>query len=65
MKLFKIAAKQGYIVAQGHLDSLYSGGRGIPQDCKTAMKWYRLTAEQENEYAMYTLCLMHALHKER
>ena len=38
-------AKQGNALAQFNLGSLYSDGKGVTQDYKTAVKWYKLSAE--------------------
>ena len=40
-------AKQGNAYAQYSLGIMYRQGQGVPQDYKTAVKWYRLSAEQE------------------
>jgi TPR repeat protein len=39
-------AEQGDAFAQTNLGLMYSKGKGVPQDYKTAVKWYRLAAEQ-------------------
>ena len=39
-------AEQGNAVAQYNLGVMYDNGRGVPQDDKTAVKWYTLSAEQ-------------------
>ena len=39
-------AKQGDADAQYNLGLMYRNGQGVPQDYKTAVKWYRLAAEQ-------------------
>ena len=39
-------AKQGNAYAQYNLGLMYANGHGVPQDDKTAVKWYRLAAEQ-------------------
>ena len=41
-------AKLGIALAQVKLGNLYDYGRGVKQDYKEAMRWYRLAAEQEN-----------------
>jgi S1-C subfamily serine protease len=53
-------AKQGYAVAQYNLGFMYRNGRGVPQNNKTAVKWYRLAAKQGNDSAQYNLGLMYA-----
>ena len=39
---------------------MYQKGKGVPQDDKTAVKWYRLAAEQGDFYAQNNLGLMYA-----
>ena len=38
-------AEQGDADAQYNLGLMYENRRGVPQDYKTAVKWYRLAAE--------------------
>jgi len=44
-------AKQGNADAQFTLAVMYENGDGVPRDEKTAMKWYRLAAEQGHDDA--------------
>jgi len=39
---------------------LYQSGQGVPQDYKTAVKWYTLAAEQGHADAQTNLGLMYA-----
>ena len=39
-------AEQGDAYAQGNLGWMYDTGQGVPPDDKTAVKWYKLAAEQ-------------------
>ena len=39
---------------------MYDNGEGVPQDDKTAVKWYTLAAEQGNADAQSNLGLMYA-----
>ncbi len=39
---------------------MYDNGRGVPQDYKTAVKWYRLAAEQGDADAQGNLGAMYA-----
>ena len=41
-------AKQGDANAQFNLGQMYRRGQGVVQNNKTAVKWYRLAAEQGN-----------------
>ncbi|MBT6401696.1 sel1 repeat family protein [candidate division WWE3 bacterium] len=47
------------VVAQYELGLAYSQGRGVQQNYKEAVKWYRLSAEQENSNAQYSLGSMY------
>jgi hypothetical protein len=38
---------------------MYEEGLGVPQDCKEAVKWYRLSAEQGDASAQCSLGEMH------
>jgi TPR repeat protein len=48
-------AKQGYAAAQANLGNMYISGKGVPQDYKEAVKWYRLAAEQGHAAAQLKL----------
>ena len=52
-------AEQGDASIQTLVGSMYNEGKGVPQNDKTAVKWYRLAAEQGNAYAQYNLGLMY------
>ena len=39
---------------------MYANGQGVIQDYKTAVKWFRLAAEQGNANAQYNLAVMYA-----
>jgi hypothetical protein len=55
VKWYKLAAEQGNAPAQKNLGVMYSKGRGVPQDDKTAPKRYKLAAEQGNADAQVNL----------
>jgi len=38
---------------------MYDNGYGVPQDYKTAVKWYTLAAEQDDAKAQYNLGFMY------
>ena len=48
-------AEQGYADAQYNLGWMYDNGQGVPQNDKTAVKWYRLAAEQGHTLAQKKL----------
>ncbi len=54
-EIIKEEAKQGDAEAQYSLGFYYYHGRGVAQDHKEAVKWYRLAAEQGNADAQYNL----------
>jgi TPR repeat protein len=52
-------AKGGSADAQYNLGVIYENGTGVPQDYKTAMKWYRRAAEQGHSSAQNNLGSMY------
>ena len=54
-KLVLPLAQQGNPIAQYNLGAMYSNGEGVPQDCKEAIKYFRLSAEQGNADAQMVL----------
>ena len=59
LRLWKSLAEQGNADAQMLLAQLYYNGYGVPEDNKTAVKWYRLSAEQGYANSQYSLGLMY------
>ena len=55
LRTTKQLAEQGYAKAQFNLGLIYDIGKGIPQDHKAAVKWFRLAAEQGNARAQHNL----------
>jgi TPR repeat protein len=45
-------AEQGDAPAQYMLGNMYINGRGVPQDDKEALKWYRIAAGQGHALAL-------------
>ena len=54
-----LAAEQGDAHAQHNLGVMYENGEGVPQDDKTAVKWYTLAAEQGDAHAQHNLGVMY------
>ena len=55
---WKPLAKQGNAGAQFRLGDMYHQGEGVPQNHKTAVKWYRLAVEQgEADAQHFVKCL--------
>ena len=50
-----LAAKQEYAAAQFNLGRMYYHGMGVPQDDKTAVKWFRLAAEEGHAFGALNL----------
>ncbi len=59
VKLFRLAAKNGYADARYALGSMYTYGEGVLSDYQEAAKWYRLAAGQGHRDAQYTLGLIY------
>ena len=53
-------ATQGDANSQYNLALMYGNGRGVPEDDKEAVKWYRLAADQGIASAQYNLGFMYA-----
>lgn len=51
VKWYRLAAEQGYAVAQCNRGAMYASGDGVPQDFGKALKWWQLAAEQRIESA--------------
>ena len=56
---YRLAADQGYAVAQSNLGFMYANGQGVPQNHAEAVRWYRLAADQGNALAQYNLGIMY------
>jgi TPR repeat protein len=48
-------AEQGDATAQALMGSVYHLGKGVPQNDKEAVKWFRLAADQGNAMAQYSM----------
>ena len=51
MRWYRVAAAQGYALAQVGIGNLYGMALGVPQDYGEALRWYRLAAAQGNDEA--------------
>ena len=60
MKWYRLAADQGFAVAQSNLGFMYAEGQGVPQDYVEAVKCYRLAADQGLADAQFSLGLRYA-----
>ena len=54
-----MTAKLGDAIAQYNLGLMYEQGKGVPQDYKEAVKWYRKSAEQGDADAQCNLGYMY------
>ena len=58
VRLYRLAADQGFAVAQANLGTMYEKGCGVCQDLNVAVYWYRRAAAQGNVHAIKALqCL--------
>ena len=55
VKYYRLAADQGFAMAQYNLGNSYYNGQGVPQDYAQAVKYYRLAADQGHVKAQYNL----------
>ena len=53
-------AQQGYAEAQSNLGRMYDNGRGVTQDYKQAVNWFKIAAEQGDAEVQNDLGLMYA-----
>ncbi len=51
----KPLAEQGHVPSQMNLGWMHHKGLGVEQNYKTAIKWYEMAANQDNEDAQHTL----------
>ena len=57
VKWYRMAAEQGYAVAQFNLGNMCANGEGVLKDFAEAVRWYRLAAEQGQASAQNNLGL--------
>ncbi len=57
---YRLAAEQGYDLAQLSLGRMYARGEGVAQDEAEAVRWYRLAAERGHAPTQYKLGRMYA-----
>jgi TPR repeat protein len=51
VRLYRLAAEQGYIDAQFELGNLYFSGKCVSQNDTEAFKWFHVAAEQGHDVA--------------
>lgn len=59
LELLKDSADMGFVGSQVQLGYMYSIGWGVSVDGRSAINWYTLAAEQEDETAQYNLGLIY------
>jgi hypothetical protein len=59
LKLYRLAAAQGFAPAQDNIGATYRDGHGVPKDYAEAVKWYRLAALQGYATAQTNLGAMY------
>ena len=57
-EIWKSLAEHGNAEAQFNLGRMYSYGRGVKENHKKAIRWYRLAAEQGHHEAQFNFGLM-------
>jgi uncharacterized protein len=55
VRLYRLAAEQGYAPAQFNFGVMFNNGQGVAQDRAEAIRWYRLAAAQGNTNATEVL----------
>lgn len=55
IRWYRLAAEQGYAIAQHNLGSIFASGHGAPQNFAEAAKWFRLAADQGYAAAQVSL----------
>ena len=55
LREIKPLAEQGNADAQSLLGIMYEFGQGVPENIKTALKWYRLAADQGVAHSLCSL----------
>ena len=60
LKKLRSLGEDGDARAQYFLGFIHYIGKGVPQDYKTAIKWYTLSAKQGNNLAQYNLGIMYS-----
>ncbi len=55
VRLYRLAAEQGHVVAQNNFGDMFYNGQGVAKDDTEAIRWYRLAAAQGNTRATAAL----------
>lgn len=58
VKVYEVAAKKGFVLAQYYLGYMYCNGSGIPQDNVLAREWYTIAAQNGHPHAQHSLEFM-------
>jgi len=59
IRLYRLAADQGYALAMNNLGDLYYHGTNVPRDDAEAIRWFRLAVQKGNANAANTLGVMY------
>jgi TPR repeat protein len=57
---YRLAADQGFALAQNNLGNMYEKGLGVPQNYTEAVSWYRLAASQGSASGQNNLAHMYS-----
>ncbi|TAL40173.1 MAG: sel1 repeat family protein [Alphaproteobacteria bacterium] len=55
VRLYRLAANQGFAQAQANLGRLYTLGKGVPKDDNEAAKWWNMAAGNGDQNAQLTM----------
>ena len=58
VKVYEVAAKKGFVLAQYYLGYMYHNGSGIPQDNVLAREWFTIAAQNGHPHAQHSLKFM-------
>lgn len=53
MRWYKLAAEQGFYLAQYDIGEMYYSGKGVQQDFKVAYYWFYFSAKSAKKYSNY------------
>jgi TPR repeat protein/serine/threonine protein kinase len=59
IRMYKLAAEQGFAPAMNNLGDLYYHGTKVPRDDAEAIRWYRMAVQRGNASAANTLGVMY------
>jgi uncharacterized protein len=58
VKLYRLAAEQGYALPQSNLGLMYANGKGVPKDLVQAHVWWNIAGANGNERGKNNLAII-------